>query len=394
MKRKQYRKLFAKIFSIFLILSFIPNGIVYAQDEEGILIGRKIKMISKILEKEIQFSVHLPDGYEKSDERYPVLYTFQTHFEQASGAVKNLYDYNLVPKTIVVRIDNYEFGYLTPTKIESNPNSGQADKFLRFFKEELFTYFDSHYRTHPYRIVFSNSLGAMFGAYAVLAAPDIFNAAIASIPWVMYDGKERFMINNAERFLKKGTYNNFLYMTMDDEDELLPELETFIDVIRNNPKKGLEWKYHHWPEEDHSSTPYRSIYSGLRALYGGWNRIPQKILAKGLDGIKEYEITLNKKFGYKLGVSSVALRIAAQGLQKNNKMKEAISIYKYAVSKSPNNPFSYVSLGRAYEADNQFDLAKKTFETAYRIAVSISDPQVKWVKNHLDRINKKIRARK
>lgn len=394
MKRKQYRKLFAKIFSIFLILSFIPNGIVYAQDEEGILIGRKIKMISKILEKEIQFSVHLPDGYEKSDERYPVLYTFQTHFEQASGAVKNLYDYNLVPKTIVVRIDNYEFGYLTPTKIESNPNSGQADKFLRFFKEELFTYFDSHYRTHPYRIVFSNSLGAMFGAYAVLAAPDIFNAAIASIPWVMYDGKERFMINNAERFLKKGTYNNFLYMTMDDEDELLPELETFIDVIRNNPKKGLEWKYHHWPEEDHSSTPYRSIYSALRALYGGWNRIPQKILAKGLDGIKEYEITLNKKFGYKLGVSSVALRIAAQGLQKNNKMKEAISIYKYAVSKSPNNPFSYVSLGRAYEADNQFDLAKKTFEEAYRIAVSISDPQVKWVKNHLDRINKKIRARK
>jgi predicted alpha/beta superfamily hydrolase len=388
--RKSKALKFLCILSVFLFVAVLSKTGMAQVEGDDVVIGKSLTMTSKILEKKIQLSVHLPDGYEDSNERYPVLYTFQTHFELTSGVVKNLYDFNLTPKIIVVLIDNYEFGYLTPTKIESNPNSGQADRFLRFFKEELFQYFDSNYRTYPYRIVFSNSWGAMFAAYAVLAAPDIFNAAVASIPWVMYDGKKRFMISNAERFLKSRTYNNFLYMTMDNENELLPELDAFVDVIKNNPKQGLEWEYHHWPEEDHTSTGYRSIYRGLRALYGGWNRIPQKIVDQGLNSIKEYEVALNRRFGYKLSVSPVALRIAAQNLQKNNKPKEAILIFKYAVSKSPNDPFSYVSLGRAYEADNQFDFAKKAFEEAYRIAVSTSDPQVKWIKNHLDRINKKL----
>ena len=122
---------------MFIIFIFFINIYGFARDKEHIVIGHKIKIQSKILEKEMQLSIHIPDEYETSDEKYPVLFTFQTHFEQVSGTIKNLYDYNLVPKIIVVRIDNYEFGYLTPTKIESNPNSGKADLFLQFFKAEL-----------------------------------------------------------------------------------------------------------------------------------------------------------------------------------------------------------------------------------------------------------------
>ncbi len=127
---------------------FIAASYSYAQEAKKIEIGTKSTIQSKVLEKEIQLSLHIPSGYDKSKERYPVLVTFQTHFEQVAGAVKNLYDYELIPKMIVIRIDNYEFGYLTPTKIESNPNSGKADLFLRFFKEELFPYVDKNYRTH------------------------------------------------------------------------------------------------------------------------------------------------------------------------------------------------------------------------------------------------------
>ena len=377
------------LFWIIGLFFFLSEG-ECARGEEKILIGHRAGMQSTILEKEIQLSIHTPDDYDSSDERYPVLYIFQTHFAQVSGAVKNLYDYGLVPKIIVVSIDNYEYGYLTPTKIESDPNSGQADLFLQFFKEELFTFIDSKYRTHPYRIVFSNSWGAMFATYAVLANPDIFNAAIASIPWIPYDGENRYMIHHIEKFLSSSDYHNFLYISMDNESVILPDLETFIGVLRKIPKRGLKWEYHYWPEEDHTSTPYRSLYSGLRSIFEGWNQIPPDIAYKGLAGIKEHVIRLNSWFGYDIGISVSALRMSGQEHQRNKNYEEAISIYKYAIDKSPNDAFAYVTLGRVYEENNKLQLAKESFQKAYDLALASSHPQVEWVKNFLDKIIQKM----
>ena len=364
---------------------------VYAQDEGAVVIGKKVKMQSHILEKEMRLSIHIPDGYESSHARYPVLYAFQTHFEQIAGAVKNLYDYRLTPHMICVQIDNYDFGYLTPTPIEGRPNSGQADRFLAFFKEELFPFMNANYRVHNYRIIFSNSWGAAFIVYAMFTQPELFQTGIASIPWVNYENQNRFIMDNADSILKKGKYhNNFLYMTMDNEAVLLPDLNTFIGILKDNPKPGLDWEYHHWPEEDHTSTPYRSIYSGLRALFKDWYQIPDEIADRGLDEIKAYEHTLNDRFGYDIGVSTSALGQAGARLKRENKYAEAIELFKYAIEKNPENAFGYVTLGRVYEENNQLILAKQSFEKGYQIAVSTSHPQVKWVKSYLDKINQKI----
>jgi len=380
---------FYLIISLFLFLSEVS----YAQDEDKIVIGNKVKMHSNIFDKEIELSVHVPEDYDKSNERYPVLYTFHSHFEMVCGIVKNLYDWNLSPEIIVINIDSYEYGYLTPSSVERNSNSGEADLFLQFFKEELFPFIDSKYRTHPYRIVYSGALGGVFTVYAILAKPVVFNAGIAPIPWIIYDDENRYMINNAENFLGKNEYHNFLYMTMDNEFELLQDLETFVNVLRRFPQQGLEWEYHFWPEEDHYSTGPRSIHSGLRSLFSGWNTIPVEIAHQGLEQIKRHEDSLNKKFGYDIGISLNALWWAGQGHMKSNQYDKAIAIFKYRVEKQPNDAFVYIDLGRAYEGDNQLELAKKTYEKAYNIEVSSSNPQIRYIKrikNFLDNINKKI----
>ena len=380
-----------------LILIAIPvllvSATVHSENGDNVIIGKAVRLHSTLLQKEIQLSIHVPDNHDESTDRYPVLYMFQTHFEQVAGTVKNLYDYYLIPEMMVVRIDNYEFGYLTPTVITGKPNSGQADKFLEFFEKELLPFVDSGYRTHPYRIVFSNSWGAMFVAYAILSRPALFNAGIASIPWIMYDGEDRFILNNLKQFLKTREYNNFLYMTMGDELDVLPDFSMFVEILRDNPAPGLDWEYYDWPEEDHTSTPYRSIYSGLRALYTAWSRIPEDVSSKGVTEIKQYELALNGKFGYDIGVSGMALRLAGQSLQKQSKYDSAIAVYEYATENDPNNAFAYVSLGRALEADDQLERAREAFEAAYRIAESTSHPQIKWIKNFLENVNANIDAK-
>ena len=66
--------------AIIMIFLFL-NTLGFAQDEEKIVIGHEVRMRSTILEKEMRPSIHVPDDYNRSDERYPVLYMFQTHFK-------------------------------------------------------------------------------------------------------------------------------------------------------------------------------------------------------------------------------------------------------------------------------------------------------------------------
>jgi tetratricopeptide (TPR) repeat protein len=198
------------------------------------------------------------------------------------------------------------------------------------------------------------------------------------------------VINSSEKFLGQNEHRNFLYMTMDDESEILPDLEMFLRVLKKIPKLGLDWEYHYWPEEDHASTPYRSIYSGLRALFQEWNEIPPDVAFKGLEEIKKHEVSLKQSFGYDIGVSTAALRKAGQEHQRNQEYEKAVAIYKYAIEKQPGDAFAYVTLGRAYEESGMLLPARDAFQKAYELAVAAAEPQVKWIKNFLDGINQKI----
>jgi hypothetical protein len=91
------------------------------------------------------------------------------------------------------------------------------------------------------------------------------------------------MIRKVEDFLAANEYHNFLYITMDNEAFILHDLETFLDILKKFPQPGLDWEYQYWPDEDHWSTLYRSVYSGLRSLYKGRNQIPKEIIYKDLE---------------------------------------------------------------------------------------------------------------
>ena len=108
---------------------------IYAQDEEAVVIGEKVRMQSHILEKEIQLSIHIPDGYESSNTKYPVLYSFQTHFEQIAGAVKDLYDYRLTPQMICVQIDNYTSAISRQLRLKTDQTRDRQIDFSRSSKK-------------------------------------------------------------------------------------------------------------------------------------------------------------------------------------------------------------------------------------------------------------------
>jgi tetratricopeptide (TPR) repeat protein len=80
-------------------------------------------------------------------------------------------------------------------------------------------------------------------------------------------------------------------------------------------------------------------------------------------------------------------------LLQNDKIEDAIEIFKLNTSEYPDSPNVYDSLGDGYDADNQLELAFKNYETAYKLGMRNSDRNVNIYKANMDRVKKKLEGK-
>lgn len=260
--------------SVFLFLGFMGVASMLSAQEPGerCSIGAMEMVHSKILNEDRNVYVFLPDGYSSSNENYPVLYTLYSEapdFHFNTGVVTGLNRFRLIPKMITVAVDLGDSRRdLTPTKSDDyGPTSGGAGNFIEFMKKELIPYIEGKYRTGSQRLYWSHSIGALFGLYTLLKEPDMFHSVLVSSPWMIYDRDQRYILRNTESYLKKrNKQNNFLYICVGNEPNLIPEIEKFIGILEKNKPEGLRWKYVKMPEEDHMSILARSLIESLRAF--------------------------------------------------------------------------------------------------------------------------------
>ena len=220
---------------------------------------------------EVTFHVNLPEGYKESAEAFPVLYILYGGYDQflsQTAALQRLYDRQAVPPMIVIALEVDGRRDLTPTQAPAyGPTSGGAPAFVKTLKEQTVPYVEQAFRTKPPRIFWSHSIGGTLGLYALLAAPDLFDACLVSSPYFLYDGDARFLLTNAASLLRKRTAEkNYLYMTAGDEPALRKEIEAFLDILKTENPPGLKWDFVPLAGETHQSIQYRSLEAGLRAL--------------------------------------------------------------------------------------------------------------------------------
>ncbi len=365
--------------------------------EEGkpIVIGRELTLPSRILDRRMALRVYLPDGYGRAGKRYPVLYTFQSFFHHVSGIASYLSRVNAAPELIVVSVVNYASADLSPEKLESNPDSGGADRFIRFFREELHPFIDARFRTHPYRLLYSGSFGGAFVVYALLSQPDLFHAYIAATPAITYEGGSDFILENAESLFKRAVFRNrYLFMAVENEPALMPALEKFVALLRRQNPGGLAWEFHPWPEEDHYTLPHRTIFQGLRGAFARWSRLPEEVAAGGADAIRTYHQEVSAWYGGDLGLSRSALYRAARDHMERENYEEAVQVGLLLTEIHPDYDFGYRLLGQAYEAAGRLDAALSACETAYDTAVKNDSPHLGVFKGALESLREKIRRGK
>jgi predicted alpha/beta superfamily hydrolase len=381
-----------KLISILIIIFIFTTSASFAQNNDEIVIGKIVKLESKILNEERQIFIHLPDGYDQTNARYPVFYVLdgETHFIHASGTVSFLSVNGVTPQIIIVGIPNtFRNRDFSPTKTDALPGSGGADNFIKFLQEELIPYIDKNYRTESHRILFGHSATGNFSIYTLLSNPDLFNGYIAASPYLMYDNN--FVLELAKKDLPSYySGSKYLYITLGNEPDYFNTIDELTTLLKTKSPAGLEWDYTYMENDNHGSVPLKTIYNGLERIYKGWG-LPQGLAKSGdLQSVKDHYNNLSEKYGYEIVIPEAVLNGFGYQVMFQNRIKEAIEIFGYNVELYPNSANVYDSLGEGLEADNQLEEARKNYETAYLKGKDINDPNLNIYKQHLDNVQRKL----
>ena len=383
-------KTFLLIFSCTLLSVSVTN----AQKQTENISKTEISLTSDALDEVRNVSIYLPENYDLTTQKYPVLYLLDgnTHFQHAIGAVDFLSNMGIMPQLIIVAIQNVDRNRdFSPTHEARIPTSGGAEKFLEFVSDELITYISQNYRASNYKIIMGHSFGGTFVTYSLLTKPNLFDAYIAISPYIHYD--DNYLVKEARTALKPN-YNNhkYFYMSVGNEPAYFSALEEFSSLIKEKSSKSIDFEYSKWNNENHATIPYLSLYNGLKFIFSDWQlpliswQLALISLDQGMLAIDEHYKNTSAKYNIKLKTPENIMNTLGYRYMQKKDFKNAIKIFSENVKRYPKSPNVYDSLGEAYETNNQLKLAKKNYQKAYDLGIEQHNLNTSIYQNNLNRI--------
>jgi len=257
--RNQNLTIMKKILGAVLILTTICTSNFAQIKGAPVSIGTNYTINSKILEKNRDIQIYLPDSYSSSQEAYPVLYILdgQWFFSNGVSIQKSLRTPGAIPEMIVVGINN----------IRSLRRGlfGNGDAFTSFLKEEVIQFVDTNFRTTKERVIFGWEAAAYYISDMILKEKELFSGAIIT------DGGYA-----SEKTVKNFSSDTevYLYMANSRKDiYYISSSDGFNQVLKKVNPKNLRWKYELFNDEVHETLPHLALYKGIKYYYHNYDSL-------------------------------------------------------------------------------------------------------------------------
>lgn len=131
--------------------------------------------------------VSLPDRYDETQDRYPVLYMLDGEINFNSGVIGGLRQAAFLgemPEFIVVGVVNTDRSKdIFPEVVtygDGTQDGGRADRFLDFVGQELIPRVEKTYRTEPLRVLYGTSNTGFTAVYALFRDPQLASVYVAA----------------------------------------------------------------------------------------------------------------------------------------------------------------------------------------------------------------------
>lgn len=268
-----------KLVAIWLVIVLVQT-VSFAQFPKITIPGSETRTIASaiVANQEYELQVLLPSNYSNSNKKYPVVYLMDSQWD--FPLLKSLYGQQyydgFIPELIVVGVtwggkdpnpDSLRARDYTPTNESRIPQSGGADKFLSFMKEELFPFIEKNYKADPSnRILMGCSLGGLVTLYALFTHTEMFTGYAAASPAIGWDKEilRQYEEAFASRTLSKPVR---VYMTIGDVERSRPSFEKFSALLsgRQYPSVSIQSKV--LENTGHSGTKSETYSRGLQFIF-------------------------------------------------------------------------------------------------------------------------------
>jgi predicted alpha/beta superfamily hydrolase len=365
---------------------------------EQIVLGTKYTIHSEILGDGRSFIVNLPEGYEATGLRYPVLYLLDAEYfyYQAHGAIKFLsecgYNNNRpVPQMILVAVlDGDRNRDFTPTHAPVQgplrfPTSGGAAAYLEHVAKELCPFIDANFRTSG-SILAGWSFGGLFTFYTFLEKPELFAAYIAISPSLWWNNQEplgwaKDRIPDGAEFrqrlvITQGALEGGGSIGNSVKGGIVPLLEE---------KKAKGWVYVEIPGVSHNYTPYKALYEGLQAAFPNF-AVPGNELNEGLAAVKEHYAKVSASYGYTVNVPDDVYAALVRGWFNSHDPGEILPITAEWTTTYPRSAIAWYFHGRMYQLSNDLDKARAYFQKALDLEQTRMLPDSEWLNPMRERL--------
>jgi uncharacterized protein len=366
--------------AVFLPAALLLSGSCSPAKSEEI----RTNIHSDVLQETREILVHLPDGYERSERRYPVFYVLDGEwlFTYAVGAVQFLSGEvaGRMPEMIVIGIPN--------TNRERDLYWHQ-EPFLKFLEEELIPWVEARYRTAPHRLLHGWSSGSAFCLRVFFTRPELFSNYIASGAAISERAADAW-----RSALGPGSHaGKRIFANTEGTTPMRVEgLARLTNLLQQSAPPGLKWKSVVLEGESHVAVAAKGLFAGLEFVYSDWT-IPTEVAAQGPDSVRVYYGRVSRDYRFEVRLPRAAVSEAGLGLlyQGGEHVRTAIELLKMNVQENQDWPDAYDNLAEAYDKDNRLDLAKTSCEAAVRKARENSDPRLPAFEERLAGIEERIR---
>jgi len=329
--------LFALLFSILLFVS----PAIAQKDGDPVSIGTYRIIESKALGETRRLMISLPRGYDGSAISYPVLYHtygdyLSEYYAEAYATVEELGSSARIPQMILVGIDNID-RYQDLRPIDRNGEPTRIDKYNKFLETEVFPFIEDNYRTSDFRIVVGPQAGAVFGLYALVETPKMFDAYIINNPFYS-PVNNNLLLEKANTFFNESSeLSKFCFLTFDSKMSspgTISEVYHFADLAASAQDNGFNLHLNN-VDSDGSFLQPLNLGQGLITLFEDYY-VPMNQTFPDLAGIHAYYQNLSRIYGFEVPAAEMVMTFSADKLEQQGQTDAALEILEYQADLYPN----------------------------------------------------------
>jgi predicted alpha/beta superfamily hydrolase len=334
---------------------------------------------SVVLGEKRDLVIYLPEAYQNSQDRYPVLYLTDGDIQgpHTAGTIDYLAKFEQMPPMIVVGIVNppeTRARDLTVTPSEKqNPNQLEnADRFLAFVEKEVIPFVKQHYRTLDYQMLSGTSHGGQFAINALVKRPGLFNDVIAISPSLYWNNQQ--LLGLAEHALKSEQLQGRLYVSIANEETTMTQpYQRFVDLLARYRSDKLTVASQTFSHETHNTTVLQGQYAALKYLFSEWP-IPEGE-PKTLADLQAKFASRSTRLKTNILIPEDKANGYAGWLQYLNRQDDALALLKWSRTNYPQSLGAHTALIKAYLHFKMQEDAKAALKDALKTLTELSPEQ-------------------